>query len=209
MSTWSSRAALILPIAATTLALAAPVAAADPILVRAADECETPSLSQPFRPWVDIAPYTLLSGGDFEGSLRDWTLSGGVGVVHGNEPFQVTASSDSRSLAIPVGGQVTTASICVGVDEPTVRLCARRTAGPPLGSLKVEVLFPDEAGKTQQLTLAQVLASGLWAPTPPLVVVANLLPLLSGDQTPVRFRLTAQDADFQVDDVYVDPWRAR
>jgi hypothetical protein len=38
----------------------------------------------------------------------------------------------------------------------------------------------------------------------PLVV--NLLPLLPGEQTPVRFRFTPQgSANWQIDDVYVDP----
>ncbi len=39
-----------------------------------------------------------------------------------------------------------------------------------------------------------------------MLVVANLLPLLPGEMTPVSFRFTAQGADFSVDDVWVDPY---
>jgi hypothetical protein len=40
--------------------------------------------------------------------------------------------------------------------------------------------------------------------------VANLLPLLPGAKTPVRFKFTPLGrAEFQIDDVYVDPWRGR
>jgi hypothetical protein len=41
-------------------------------------------------------------------------------------------------------------------------------------------------------------------------VIANLLPLLPGELTPVRFRFTpvGLGAAWQIDDVYVDPFRA-
>jgi hypothetical protein len=41
-------------------------------------------------------------------------------------------------------------------------------------------------------------------------VLASLLPLLPGQRTPVRFRFTpVGGASWQIDDVYVDPWRIR
>ena len=39
-----------------------------------------------------------------------------------------------------------------------------------------------------------------------MLVIANLLPLLPGETTPVAFRFTAQGADWSIDDVYVDPY---
>ena len=51
---------------------------------------------------------------------------------------------------------------------------------------------------------------GQWQPTLPSLVVANLLPLLPGARTPVRFRFTPVGrANWQIDDVYVDPWARR
>jgi len=40
-------------------------------------------------------------------------------------------------------------------------------------------------------------------------VIANLLPLVPGEQTPVAFRFTARRGAVQIDDVYVDPWCQR
>jgi hypothetical protein len=54
-----------------------------------------------------------------------------------------------------------------------------------------------------------VLANGQWKPTSPMLIVANLLPLLPGDRTPVAFQFTPVLGDWQIDDVYVDPFRAR
>jgi hypothetical protein len=52
-----------------------------------------------------------------------------------------------------------------------------------------------------------VLGGSKWTPTLPLPVIANLLPLLPGDLTPVRFRFTPVGGAWQIDDVYVDPYR--
>jgi hypothetical protein len=54
-----------------------------------------------------------------------------------------------------------------------------------------------------------VLGGSAWGPTLPMPVIANLLPLLPGDLTPVRFRFTPAGIGgaWQIDDVYVDPYR--
>jgi hypothetical protein len=63
------------------------------------------------------------------------------------------------------------------------------------------------AGAVNSLPIGVVLAGGSWQPTLPFPVIASLLPLLPGAQTPVAFRFTPVGGSFQVDDVYVDPWR--
>ena len=77
-------------VAATIAASAAlvPVANAG-VLVAEAGNCDPQPLEQPFQRWLDPFTYTLLSGGDFEGSPAGWTLSGGAGQASGNEPFHV------------------------------------------------------------------------------------------------------------------------
>ena len=55
-----------------------------------------------------------------------------------------------------------------------------------------------------------MLGGGAWQPTLPFPVLASLLPLLPGSKTPVAFRFTPAGAgSWQIDDVYVDPWRSR
>lgn len=190
-------------VAVAAFALAVPASAQAGVLVASAPSCDAQTLSQPFLPWADPASYTLDNGGSFEGGAAGWTLSG-ASVVGGNEPYRVTGAGDSSSLSLPNGSSATSATICVGIEHPTLRLFARNT-GSPLGTLRVDVLFEDAAGNVRSLTIGAVAAGSSWQPTVQMPVVANLLPLLPGDYTPVEFRFTPQGGNWQIDDVYVDP----
>jgi len=127
--------------------------------------------------------------------------------VSGNEPYYVHGDGETKSLSIGSGGSATSGTMCVGLNEPTLRLFVRSSSPSSLSKLKVEVLFEDATGTVRSLPIgtASALTSTSWNPSLPMVIGVNLLPLI-GDQTPVRFRLTAQgSADWQIDDVYVDP----
>lgn len=192
--------------ALATCAALAPSASAG-VLVNAADSCGTEALSQPFLPWLDAAPYTLLSGGSFEGTLTGWTLSK-ARVVSGNEPYYVHGRNDKRSLSLPAGSQATSAVICVGLAHPTMRFFAVSSGGLLTDGLKVEVLFELANGAVAVAPIGVVPADAhrTWQPTLPMAVVANLLPLLPGERTPVAFRFTpVGGAGWTIDDVYVDP----
>ncbi len=190
------------------LVVAAPAATAGPI-VSSAESCRDQQLDQTFLPWADIAQYTILPGGNLENTPRRWTLQGGAHVTAGNESFHVGSPHDTRSLALPKGGQVTTASICVGLGHPTMRFFLKRTGGDLASTMLVEVLFEDAAEHVHAVALTAMTAASDWQPTLPVPVVANLLPLLPDDMTAVQFRFTALDGSFGIDDVYVDPWRMR
>jgi hypothetical protein len=190
-----------------TLLLARPAHAGP--LVASAPDCDDQVLSRPFLPWVDVANYTPHPGGGFEGALDGWRLGDDAKVVKGNEPFAVASADDARSLSLPAGAHATSSTICVGLGHPTLRLFARRTSGSILSTLRVEVLFETAWGSVLSLPIGLVTGSDEWAPTLPMLIVANLLPLLPGDRTPVAFRFTALGGDWLVDDVFVDPWRAR
>jgi len=199
-------------IALTALTMSAASANAG-VLVDAAENCGEQSLSQPFTPWLDFAQYTPLGGGDFESSAAGWTLSGGAAVANGNESFYVAAAGDASSLSVPAGAVATSPVICVGLEHPTIRFFAKRTSGGllGLGSLRVDVLFENNLGVVSSLPIGTVgSTAGVWQPTLPMTVVANLLPLLSGDKTAVAFRFTSQlGAAFSIDDVQVDPYGRR
>jgi hypothetical protein len=196
---------LLVAAGAVTLAAAAPAHAG--LLVASAKSCGTPAASQVFLRWLDPMRYEEAPGGSVE-SAAGWTLSGGAQVVSGNEPWKVGDSADRSSLLLPRGSQATTGVMCVGIGHPTMRFFAKRTSGWLLDSLMVEVLFETAGGQVASLPIGAVLAGGSWQPTLPFPVLASLLPLLPGDQTPVAFRFTPVGAgSWQVDDVYVDPWR--
>ena len=174
------------------------------------EECRPGPLAKTFLPWLDPADYGLLPGGDFERHLRGWTLAGGAEVAGGDEPF-AGGEHDKRALSLPAGSRVTTAPVCVGLGHPTLRFFARAEASAAGSSLQVEVLFHDTTGATRVLPIgAAVGAGGRWAPSAPLPVVANLLPLLPGEETAVAFRFTpSPGSSWQVDGVYMDPWKMR
>jgi hypothetical protein len=189
--------------AAALFAVRAPAADAG-LLVRSADNCTTETLEQPFTRWGDRAHYVLAPEGTVEASAG-WRLTGAAPAA-GNEPFYVHAPGERTSLALPAGSSATTAPMCVGIEHPTLRFFARNT-GSPLATLVVAVRFHDLLGLRHTLPIGAVLAGREWAPTLPLPVIVNLLPLLPGEKTPVQFVFTPLGGAWQIDDVYVDPYR--
>jgi hypothetical protein len=190
------------------MALLAPSANAG-VLVADAGNCADQSVAQVFRPWLDPMNYTVVPGGTLEGGAAGWTLNG-ASVVSGNEPWEVHGDGESRSLKIPAGKTATTDTVCVGLEHPTLRFFAKSSGTSLLGSvvtaLTVEVVFEDARGHELSLPIGAVLPNSQWSPTLPYPVVANLLPLLPGERTPVRFRFRAAGgSNWQIDDVYVDP----
>jgi hypothetical protein len=205
------RRALLAAITAVAMtgAVAAPASAG--ILTASASDCGDETLSQPFAGFGDLADYKLVTNGSFENGTAGWTLLGGAKVVAGNEPWNVGGSSHSKSLTLPVGSSAISPVSCVGLAEPTVRFFAKKGRSPLLGvsTLAVSVYVKTSLGLTVPVPVGVVLGNGQWKPTPAMLIVANLLPLLPGDRTPVAFQFTPVLGDWQIDDVYVDPWRFR
>jgi hypothetical protein len=197
-------------VVAGTTAMAAATPAHAGLLASSAHDCDADGTSaRVFKPWLDLAQYVPAPGGDAE-SAAGWTLEGGARIVAGNETWNVRSSTDRGALSLPGGSRATTAVMCVGIGHPTVRFFSKRTSGSLLNPLAVEVLFEGLGGTLKSLPIGVVLAGGAWQPTLPFPVVASLLPLFPGQLTPVQFRFTpVGQANWQVDDVYVDPWRAR
>ncbi len=192
--------------AVVALGAGASEAAAGP-LVREAGRCADQVLSGPFEPWLDPARYTPVHDGGMERRAEGWKLHRAAPAA-GNEPWTVADEDDDRSLLIPAGASATTPVICVGLAEPTLRFFARSSDGF-LAKLQVEVLYEDALGTVHATTIGMD-SGGSWHPTAIMPVLANLLPLLPDGRTPVAFRFTVLgDADFHIDDVYVDPWCQR
>jgi hypothetical protein len=191
---------------AMTGAIAAPASAG--VLTASAKDCGDESLSQPFAQFGDNAQYKTVQGGSFEGSLADYTLIGGAKVVSGNEPWQVGGSDHGKSLVLPAGSSVITPPSCVGLAEPTLRFFAKKNSGL-LSTLAVSVYVKTSLGLVVPVPVGVLLGNGQWKASPTMLIVANLLPLLPGDRTPVAFQFTPLLGSWQIDDVYVDPFRYR
>jgi hypothetical protein len=201
--------ALLLALAGALCALAI---AAQPshagVLVADAPSCAQEDSSQVFRPWLDLANYQPAPDGGFEAGAQGWTLAGAT-TVAGNEPYDVGGAGDDTSLRVPSGGSATTPAFCVGLEHPTARFFAKRVGGSLLSTLRVDVRFETSLGTTLEVPIGVVaLNGGSWQPSLPMLFVANLLPLLPGDHTPVQLRFVPQGGgSWLVDDVYVDPFK--
>jgi hypothetical protein len=191
------------------LALAAPSALAGPISANA-DCTARPPLARVFSPWLDLANYAAAPDGGLESGGSGWALSGGAAVVAGNETYAVGGAGDDQSLSVPSGGSVISAPTCVGLQWPTIRFFTRSSGTGLLSSLRVDVLFEDGlTGGTRALPVGIVSPNSSWQPTLPMLMVVNTFGALSRDgMIPVAFRFTPFLAGrWQIDDLYVDPWR--
>lgn len=191
--------------ALAALAISAPLAGASVL-----DGCPAAGASQPFAPWGDNAFYVLAPDGGLEHGAGAWSLDGGAAVVHGNESFQVGGPGDSRSLSLPDGSRATTAPACIGLDSPTMRFFARND-GDPDASLRVSVIVDTLVGP-ETVSIGSVDGSqSSWHPTPAFLLLANLtaIPVVNDGTASIRLRFTPDGGDWQIDDVYVDPWKGR
>ena len=170
--------------------------------------CALALAAQPSHAGVLVASYAPAPDGGFEAGAKGWNLSGAT-VVADNETYHVGGAGDDTSLRVPAGDSATSPAFCVGLEHPTARFFAKRVGGSLLSTLRVDVEFEDASGATHFLPVGVVaLNAGSWQPSLPMLLVANLLPLLPGDHTPVALRFVPQGSgSWLVDDVYVDPFK--
>ena len=170
--------------------------------------CQTPQIGTPFSQWGDTNSYYLAPGGSFEGTADQvgWTLSNAT-LTSGNEPFFVNRSGDSQSLTIAGGGRATSPYFCVDNTMASLRFFAQQASAG--GDLQVQALVQTANG-VQTVSLAD-LADGstlAWAPTQPIVGDTSGLP--DGQKLSVALQFSVADpaASWQIDDLYVDPYRS-
>ncbi len=205
-----ARTALLGVVTGAALFAALPGAASAGILTASAPNCDNGSTTQPFSQFGDNNDYFLAPGGNFENGLGDWTGSG-ASVVNDQEPWQV-AGAGSHALNIPAGHSVVSPTMCVGIENPTMRFFAHRSGGGLLAAasnLLVTARVETSLGLVVEVpvgTLTTLTNGAKWNRTPTQIVLASLLPLLPGDHTPIQFRFTAVGtSDWVIDDVFVDP----
>jgi hypothetical protein len=191
------------------LALAAATVAAVLAIAPAAQAaCPVKPTKQAFAQWLDPAYYTLAEGGSFESGTPSWSLAG-ARVVGGNEPYYLNDRRDKRSLALGSGATATSPATCVSLEHPTVRFMVRST-GSPLGALSVQALVPGVGGVLNVVPMGVVTGIGsTWRPSLPMVLTTGLVGSLVDGSASVRFRFTVLGLGgaFEVDDVFVDPYK--
>jgi hypothetical protein len=96
--------------------------------------------------------------------------------------------------------------MCVGLQNPTIRLFARNT-GAGTGLLQVNVQFTGPLGLPLTVPIEAIASGATWQPTAVAPILANVLTLFPGQETNVAFQFTPIGGSWQIDDVYVDPFQ--
>jgi hypothetical protein len=202
---WPPKRVLAIALVGLAMLVAAPVASASS---GSSTSCPIPPSSTVFAPLGDSANYSLVPGGDFEGSMAGWTLNN-ASVVNGNEPWYVGGSGDSQSLSVGPGGSAISPSICVSDLFPSLRffaLNAQNNGGTSGNSLRVTALWTDSNGNTHEFMLGRLSDSQFqsWEPTPS-IALGSYLP--DGMSVNVQLEFSSgANSTWQIDDVYVDPY---
>ncbi len=168
-----------------------------------------PSSNQVFAPWGDSSFYARLQNGSFESGGSSWYLSGGAKVVSGNEPFFISGNrSDSHSLLLPAGSSAYSSTVCFAVGDWHLRLLMRNV-GSRSGALHVQVIVPSLLGGLLTVLDGGMISGGdSWAPSPRLaLLLSNVTNLIGTRAVAFRFTPVGSGAAFQIDDVYLDPWK--
>jgi hypothetical protein len=171
-----------------------------------AAQCPTQSVKQKFSKWGDSSNYFLVPGGSFEGTPADvgWTLSGAT-LTAGNEPFHINGATDDQSLLINDGGSATSPAFCVDSTMSSFRFFVRETT--PGSDLKIQGVV-----QTPRAPLSMILADlpdgslPVWTPVQ-VTVATNRIPKGFSIAAAMRF-VVPGSGSWQIDDVYVDPYRA-
>lgn len=170
--------------------------------------CPTQPVSTPFSQWGDANDYFLAPGGSFEGTADQvgWTLSNAT-LTSGNEPFYVNDSGDSQSLTIAGGGSATSPYFCVDNTMGSLRFFAQQVSAG--AGLHVQALVQTSNG-VSTVPLAHLFDGSMptWAPTNPITGNSSGLPDGQMLSVALQFTVRSSAASWQIDDVYVDPYRS-
>jgi hypothetical protein len=170
--------------------------------------CPAQPVSTPFSQWGDANSYFPLRGGSFEGTADQlgWTLSG-ASLTSGNEPFVVNGSGDGQSLSIAGGGSATSPFFCLDHTMTSLRFFAQQAAAG--GDLHVQALVQTRGG-VRTVPVADLADGSMpsWAPTRPITDGAATLAHRRSLMAALQFSVPASAASWQIDNVYVDPYRS-
>lgn len=170
--------------------------------------CATRSQSQVFARWGDTRDYFLMPDGGFEAG-NEWVLGNGASIVTGNETSYVRSSTDARSLRLPSGATAESRTICVARGEESIRMFVKN---PGVWGAYIRVMVSVKNPKT-----------GAWAwsywDTSSSSLPVGWSPLLQKDiptawgydgtqEMTVTISTWGMAAAWQIDDVYVDPFRS-
>jgi len=175
------------------------------------DPCDNATLTQPFLQWGDSNSYKLVPGGNFEGSMTGWKLTGGAAVDPGSEPFNATGSTGRSSLYLPAGASAQSPYTCVDFAYPTFRFFAKNNT--LLSTVLVSIVYKEPLLGAVTLPIGPVALSPNWGPSLPMLTASEVQTVVNGllrSGTPqVALKFTALTGSSEIDDVFIDPHEMR
>jgi len=176
-----------------------------------ASSCPAQATTTPFTHWGDTASYFSLAGANFESPLAasGWIFAGAERTL-GNEPFYVGSSTDSHSLTIDGGGVAVSPPFCIDASMPYFRFFAHALSAN--GNLQVRLVVQSTAWPRSITTSPAVdLTAGSmanWGPTGQLNLAGGMT-VAPGQSAVGRLVFdVARRGSWQIDDIYVDPYRS-
>ena len=168
--------------------------------------------SQAFAQFGDSDDYTLFKNGSIEGGLSGIAVTGRPSVVSANESFFLHTATDRYSLQLGAGdtASFSTTSLCKKELRPSIRMVARAVDGT--GTLRIDVRYKDTSGLAYTATLMTLSSDGYetWHPTPALKFLEEAITVRDQTSGSISLVITPSGtAKWQVDDVFVDPYRSR
>ena len=164
--------------------------------------CPAQPVATPFGQWGDANSYFLVPGGSFEGPSDDvgWSLDN-ASVTSGNESF------DSQSLRIDSGGSATSPYFCVDNTMSSLRFFAQQLDGG--SDLHVDALV-QRRYRVVVVPLVDLADGSMpaWAPTDPIDGGAGALADARTISVALRFTAPSATGSWQIDDIFVDPYRS-
>ena len=167
-----------------------------------------PTATQAFAPFGDSSNYARLYNGGFESGGLGWVMSGGAKVVSGNDSYYLSGNrSDSHSLYLPARSSAYSSTVCFAFADWHLRFMAKRLSGS--GGLHVQVIVPSLLGLLTVLDGGTVYGTSSWAPSPRMeLLLCNITSLLGTKAVAFRFTPVGSTTAYQMDDVYLDPWKS-
>ena len=166
-------------------------------------DCSPQPTIKAFAAWGDSFDYQIAPGGSFEVGAEAWSLNR-ASLVAENEPWKVHGATDKRALKLPPAPPPRPRSCAWASTSRWSDLRANNTA--LLSTLTVEATIQTSIGLQATIPIGVVLPSGKWKPSAKYWMLVNLLPLLPGEKTPVKFTVRSVGlGTWFVDDFYLDP----
>jgi hypothetical protein len=187
---------------AAALASVAVLAATGTGAAAATYSCPAQPMKQAFSSYGDSNQYFFAPNGGFENGTTGWTLGAGATVVSGSETAYLNSSSDSKSMKLPANGWVRTGQICIDTTQQVVRLMVKGTSG----QLKVDAKVVSGGNIRTWSTQVDASSSAGWRPSQQIQFAQGSNQFLGA--TTLQLTFTAIGATWQVDDLYVDPFKS-